>query len=192
MNLIQKIFTKEKLKEAWPLFLIALVIIVLDQWSKIYVSTNFRIHESVQVIPGFLKFTYVHNKGAAFSFGSMFNDSVRLVLFKILPIIIGAVLVRLIFSDKESKLLKYAYALILGGGTGNVIDRIRLDYVVDFISVYHTGFELASFKFDPWYFAIFNIADSAVTIAAGILILDFILHRHKEKMESQSSQTEIN
>jgi len=109
-------------------------------------------------------------------------------LFKIIPVIIGVVLVRMLFSSKENTIMKYAYALILGGGTGNVIDRIRLDYVVDFISVYHNGFSIFGFDVKPWYFAIFNIADSAVTIAAFLIIIDYFMTRKKEKQDKQNNQ----
>ncbi len=187
MKSILKIFTKEKTLEALPFWAIAIFVILFDQWTKYYVSHNFHMGESYQVIEGFLKFTYVHNKGAAFSFGSLFSDEIRLVLFKVLPVVIGFVLIYLLYSDKEHKIMKYAYALIIGGGAGNVIDRIRLDYVVDFISVYHNGFTMLGLKLDPWYFAIFNIADSAVTIAAGLIIIDYFYNHFKKKQVADSS-----
>ncbi|MBT4792205.1 MAG: signal peptidase II [Halobacteriovoraceae bacterium] len=180
MKLSLKIITKDQLIKAWPYFALSLAIVIFDQWSKFVVVNNFNIGESQGVIDGFLKFTYVHNKGAAFSFGNTFNDTVRMVIFKILPVIVSLFLVKYILSEKEHKLMRFAYALILGGGAGNVIDRIRLDYVVDFISVYHTGINLGFTKLAPWYFAIFNIADSAVSIAAALIILDFLLNREKE------------
>ncbi len=179
MKLFLKIFTKEKMIELLPYMAIALFIIIFDQWTKYYVSNNFYIGENVNVINGFLKFTHVHNKGAAFSFGSLFSDEVRLVIFKILPVFVGVFLLKFIYSNKETTMMRYAYSLILGGGVGNVIDRIRLDYVIDFISVYHTGFNLFGIELKPWYFAIFNIADSAVTIAAFLIIMDYILNRKK-------------
>ena len=181
MRLSLKIFTRKEIVASIPLFILSAIVVILDQWSKITVVDSFYIGESMSIINGFLKFTYVHNKGAAFSFGDVFNDDVRLVLFKIIPVFVGVYLTYLIVKSKEHMIMKIAYALILGGGTGNVADRIRFDYVVDFISVYHRGFELFGMKFEPWYFAIFNLADSAVSLAAILLIIDFFIQRKKEK-----------
>ena len=181
MKLILKTITKEQFKKAIPYLIISAFIIIFDQWSKAAIVESFRLGESMGIIDGFLKFTYVHNKGAAFSFGNDFPDFVRIIIFKILPVIVGAFLVYYILLGKENRLMRFAYAFILGGGAGNVIDRIRLDYVVDFISVYHHGIDLGFLKLAPWYFAIFNIADSAVSIAAVLIILDVIITKLKEK-----------
>ena len=185
MKLFQKIFTKAELIKSLPFFVLSAVIVILDQWSKIAVSKNFYIGESVSIIDGFLKFTYVHNKGAAFSFGHGFSDVVRIGLFKVIPVLVGIYLVYLLIKSQEHLIMKFCYALILGGGAGNVIDRIRLDYVVDFISVYHNGFELFGTKFSPWFFAIFNIADSAVSIAAVLLIIDYFAHKRHADEKSE-------
>ena len=168
------------------LLLISLFVVVFDQYTKYLVVQNFRLYESHGIIDGFLKFTYVHNTGAAFSFGDKFPDWIRLIIFKILPVAVGGYLLKLIYTDGESKLMKVAYAFILGGGAGNVIDRIRLDYVVDFISVYHRGLDIFGLKLEPWSFAIFNIADSAVSLAAILIILDYFINQRKQKPIEES------
>lgn len=150
------------------------VIIVADQYTKILVSNNFYLGESVKVIDGLLNFTYARNSGAAFSFGGDFHDGFRYLLFLALPVVACAWLsVLLVKSFKGPRILSWAYALILGGAIGNLIDRFRLDYVVDFIDFYQ----------GDAHFATFNIADSAITIAAGLLIIDYFLHKKREKEE---------
>jgi signal peptidase II len=157
---------------------VIVIIIVADQWSKIYVSQNFRLYESVKVIDGFLNFTFAKNTGAAFSFGGGFSDWVRTVLFKILPVIACFWLFKLLYNSlKESVLMSWAYTLILGGAIGNLIDRIRLDYVVDFIAVYSRKHQIFGLEIPEWHFAIFNIADSTISIAAALIIIDFFINK---------------
>lgn len=183
MKSILKTITKENLKKSIPYFIVVLIVVVLDQWSKMLVVDSFRLGEKMQIIDGFLQFTHVRNTGAAFSFGDNFPDVFRVILFKIVPVIAGLFFAKMLVDQKESKIMLWAYTLILGGGAGNVIDRIRLDYVVDFISVYHNGIDMLGFK--PWYFAIFNIADSAVSIAACLIIIDVLIKRKEDKAHTE-------
>jgi signal peptidase II len=73
--------------------------------------------------------------------------------------------------------MSWAYTLILGGAIGNLIDRIRLDYVVDFIAVYSRKHTFFGIELPEWHFAIFNIADSAISIAAIFIIIDFFISK---------------
>lgn len=151
---------------------VILAIVVFDQWTKHLVSSNFYLGESVKVIDGLLNFTYARNTGAAFSFGGNFEDWARYLLFLALPVVACIWLATLLVKSlKGPKILTWAYTLILGGAIGNLIDRFRLDYVVDFIDFYQGNS----------HFATFNIADSAITIAAGLLIIDFILNKKEER-----------
>lgn len=150
---------------------IILVIIIADQWSKDVVASNFYLGESVKVIDGMLNFTHARNTGAAFSFGGNFSNWLRYLLFLALPVVACAWLAALLVkSFKGPKILTWAYALILGGAIGNLIDRFRLGYVVDFIDFYQ----------GDWHFATFNIADSAITIAAALLIIDYFIGKKRE------------
>ncbi len=166
------------------LFFICLIAFV-DQYSKYLIVENFRLFERIPILDGFIDFTYAKNSGAAFSFGTNYSDWVRLLMFKILPVIVCLWLLKLLYEtiQTKQKLMCTAYVLILGGAVGNLIDRIGLDYVVDFISVYHRGFYAFGVNFKPWYFAIFNIADSAISIAAVLIILDYILKGRKKNEE---------
>ncbi len=153
-------------------------IIVLDQWSKYYVFKHFYLGESVPVIDGFFNLTYVRNSGAAFGFGGAFHNYIRYTLFLALPVIACFVLFYLLLKSlKGNAIMSWAYALILGGAIGNLIDRFRLDFVVDFFDFY----------IGKHHFATFNIADSAITIAAGLIILDYFLQKQEQQKQLKES-----
>ncbi|MFT6632584.1 MAG: signal peptidase II [Bacteriovoracaceae bacterium] len=156
--------------------LLIVVLVIIDQVSKIYVAGNFYLGESVPVIDGFFNFTYVRNPGAAFGFGGAFHNWIRYSLFLALPVLACLwLVVLLVKSLAGSKVMTYAYTLILAGAIGNLIDRFRLDYVIDFFDFY----------IGRHHFATFNVADSAITIAAGLIILDFF--QEKKRNNSASS-----
>lgn len=153
------------------------LIIILDQWSKVYVDTHFRLGESLSVIDGLFNFTYARNTGAAFSFGADYTSWQRYIVLLILPVVACIFLfIALYKSSTKSKLLSITYSLILGGAIGNLIDRFRLGYVIDFLDFYH----------GDWHFATFNIADSAISIAAGLLIIDAFINRKKPAQDATS------
>jgi signal peptidase II len=160
------------------LFLATIVVlIVVDQWSKIYVATNFYLGESIPVIDGIFNLTYVQNTGAAFGFGGQYPDWIRYAAFRALPVIACVWLFVLLFkSYREKPLISSAYTLILAGAIGNLIDRFRLDYVVDMFHFYFRGS----------HFSVFNVADSAITVAAGLLIIDYFVERKNEKLTNAS------
>ena len=144
-----------------------LVSVGLDQLSKYLVVANMGLHESVDIIPGVLRFTYIHNDGAAF--GSM--DEHRWIFMVLSSAAIIGILVFLFWKKPQDKLLLSSLILITGGGIGNMIDRIALGYVIDFI-------DFCAFpKIWMW---IFNIADSCVCIGAGLMVLYLILEMKKE------------
>jgi len=142
--------------------------VVLDQLTKTIAEAELLLHRAVAIFPGF-NFTLMYNKGAAFSFLSEAGGWQR-IFFVALSTIISIFLVfwlRQITRDdkqKDNQLLQIAIAFILGGAVGNLIDRAMTGEVVDFIQVYYS----------TYYFPAFNIADSAITLGAGLLILDMI------------------
>jgi signal peptidase II len=136
-------------------------VIALDQATKFLVTRFFELYERVEVLP-VLDFTLLHNTGAAFSMLAGASGWQR-PFFITLGIAVSVLLLAWMWrSPRGDKLLPLALALILGGALGNVIDRLRLGYVIDFIHA-HWG---------AAYFPAFNIADSAITIGAGLLIID--------------------
>ena len=160
---------------------IIIAIIVIDQVTKNAVSSSFRIGESVKVIDGFFNLTYARNSGAAFGFGYHFDDWIRYSLFLALPVIACLWLTYLLVKTIAGPLImSLAYSLILGGAVGNLIDRFRLDYVVDFFDFY----------IGKSHFATFNVADASISVAAGLLIIDYFLQDKKKKNNEIEAVTE--
>ena len=143
--------------------------IVLDQLTKKIAEAELLLHKPIAILPSF-NFTLMYNKGAAFSFLSEAGGWQR-IFFVALSTIISIFLffwLKQICSDEKQKnnqLLQIAIALILGGAIGNLIDRAMTGAVVDFIQLYYS----------TYYFPAFNIADSAITAGAVLLILDMLL-----------------
>ena len=141
--------------------LLSVLIIVADQVSKWVVLQHFQLHDSLPVIAGLLNWTLAYNEGAAFSFLSDAGGWQRW-FFTALAVIVSAVLVVwLKRTNRTDWRTAVPLALIIGGAIGNVIDRIRFGHVVDFIDVHYGA----------WSWPAFNIADSAISVGAVMLIL---------------------
>jgi len=165
----------------WKLIIAVFAIIGLDQLSKGIVRANFILGESVSVIDGLFSFTYVKNPGAAFGFMANAHESIRKPLFLLIPVIACGWLIYLIWHTRRGNLLLFiSYGLILAGAVGNLIDRFLLGYVVDFLDFY----------VKDSHFPAFNIADSAITIAAILLVMDFfiVLKKGKNKMHIKATK----
>ncbi len=150
-------------------YFLALAVVVLDQLSKLWMSNHLNYAEPVE-LTSFFNFTLLHNHGAAFSFLSDAGGWQRW-FFTIIAILVSAVLVvwiarAVVHNQREA----FALSLILGGALGNLVDRIALGYVVDFIVVHY----------DDNFFPAFNLADSAITLGAFILIADMFLTKEKK------------
>lgn len=147
---------------------VSLVVIVLDQMSKFIASGMLILHDPVAVLP-FFNLTLMHNTGAAFSFLAGASGWQRW-FFTVLAMIVSVVLVVWLRRlQPQDKWMAAALALVLGGAVGNLIDRVMYGYVVDFIQLYYKD----------WYYPAFNIADSAITVGAVMLVIDTL--RGKEK-----------
>jgi signal peptidase II len=145
---------------------ITIGLVLLDQASKKYMSSILPLCQpgyckSIDILPVF-KFTVVHNEGAAFSFLSDAGGWQRWVLVLISSLVSTFLAVWLYRVSRREKLLALALAFILGGALGNLVDRALQGYVVDFLVVYY----------DQYYFPAFNVADSSISVGAGLLILD--------------------
>lgn len=144
------------------------VIILLDQFSKVYIHSIMSLHESVPVIEGFFNVTYVKNPGAAFGFLS--NASPAFRSFFLVAVTFIAILLILYFISKSKAkevFLTFSLSLILGGAVGNLIDRVRVGEVTDFLDFY-----VASYHWPA-----FNIADSAISVGAIILLIEIFKRR---------------
>ena len=154
----------ERKNRPWLYLLIAAAFVVLDQISKWLVVVYLKPQGSVTLIPNFLKLTYLENRGAAF--GSFSEQRWVFMVFSTVAIV--AVSVYLLRFSENNRLLRWTLALIIGGGVGNMIDRIALGYVVDFID------------FCGIWSYIFNVADSCVCIGAGMMVLHCLLSMRDE------------
>ncbi len=158
---------------------VAMLIAALDQITKLLITSNYAVLESRPVIEGVLSFTYVRNDGAVF--GSLSGKPY--IFNTVTVIIVVAAMAMLLLGKIKGSWLIWTAALIISGGIGNMIDRFRLGYVVDFIDVKCFG--------DLWIW-VFNIADCCVVIGCIMLIVyfakDMINDIKKEKAKKQNNQ----
>ena len=144
--------------------LLAAAVIALDQWSKRLLEGALQLSETRYLLPVF-NIVRAHNRGAAFSMFDAASGWQRWVFSALAVGVSAALIVWLKRLEQGATLLAAALALVLGGALGNVIDRLRLGYVVDFIQVH----------WQQHYFPAFNVADAAITTGAGLLLLDALL-----------------
>jgi signal peptidase II len=153
--------------------ILAAIVVVLDIWTKALVLARIELHEAIQVIPNFFQIVHVRNTGAAFGIGANAGS-------KLIPMLLNAgaiavfcvVVVYALRSAISDRLLQTGLHLILGGAVGNLLDRFRLGYVVDFLDVYVGNH----------HWPAFNVADSAICIGIALLFLD--MRKKPEEAES--------
>ncbi|HMS79861.1 MAG TPA: signal peptidase II [Burkholderiaceae bacterium] len=148
---------------------IAGLVLVVDQLTKAWILSRFRVGERLEVVPGLFDLTLVYNPGAAFSFLAS-HDGWQRWFFVAIGIAASAFILWLLVRHGSQRLFAGALSLILGGAIGNVIDRLVHGQVVDFLLVHWA---------DRWYFPAFNAADSAITVGAVLLVLDELLRVRK-------------
>ena len=153
---------------AIPWFILAAVVILVDQYTKVAATNNLSYAQPVEVF-WWLNITLHHNTGAAFSFLSDAGGWQRYFFAALASAISVALVVWLVVMPRGQRLLAFSLGLILGGALGNLWDRVALGYVVDFISVHY----------ENHYFPTFNIADSAISVGAACMLLDSFIHRDK-------------
>lgn len=141
---------------------LAAVIVVIDQITKVVIMQNFVLHETL-FVTSFFNLVRVHNSGAAFSLLADAGGWQR-VFFIVVAVVASIWVVWLLRRYPQQKLFCLALGMILGGAIGNLIDRVLFGAVVDFVQVHYAGY----------FFPAFNVADSAITCGAGLLIWDGI------------------
>lgn len=158
-------------------FALAIVLVAADQGVKMLILQNFAFGDTVSITP-FFNLVRAHNTGAAFSLLASAGGWQRW-LFTAIAVIVGAFIAGMLWRHSHEKLLSLALACILGGAVGNLIDRQIHGYVVDFLD-FHWG---------SAHFPAFNLADSAIVIGAGLIILNELLQIMRGKASSsQNSQ----
>jgi len=148
---------------------LSVIVVLLDQWTKMFASDNLELY-TAQPVTGFLNWTLMHNRGVAFSILADQPGWQRWVISVVAILVVLWLLVWLFKNSRNQKLLNISLVLIIGGAIGNIWDRLQLGYVVDFIEVYYKGF----------YWPAFNIADSAITVGAVLLIIDAFVNKNED------------
>lgn len=159
-----------KAKIFWTAFPL---IVILDQWTKVVIEKKFFLHEALPVISGLFDITYVRNTGAAFGMMADWNPAFRVPFFYIVPVVALA-LIGIYFwkIPKKDRLLAWALTLVIAGAFGNLLDRLRLGYVVDFL-LFHLQYK--------HQFPAFNVADSAITVGVGLMLIDMLRGNHASR-----------
>jgi len=160
-------------------FLLALLVVALDRWTKHLAATHIRMYHYTQIIPGFFRLTHTENTGAAFS---LFADSPShwkttfLIGFSLIAMVVVTVL--LWKQSRTFSMTGIALSLILGGAVGNLWDRVASGRVVDFLDFY----------VGSHHWPAFNIADSAIVAGALLLLSEIFLAPQEDKVVSQQEQ----
>lgn len=155
----------------YRLIVVAGIIILLDQVTKLIVLDKMPLFHNIPVISGFFNLTHIHNPGGAFGFLSTQTSNIQRLLF----LFVSSLAIGLIFyffkkTPREQTWLSTGFALVFGGAIGNLIDRIRLGKVVDFLDFY----------IGDWHWPAFNVADSAVSIGMLIFLFHIFFKRFPE------------
>lgn len=159
-------------------FLAAAVVVLLDQIAKILADAFVRGRGAIEVVPGFLNLWYSRNRGGLFGSFAGLDDPWRAVLLTAFPVVaIVAIALFLAKTDEPDRSTLFGLALILGGATGNLVDRVVRGSVVDYLDVYASHPGLASWlmqTFGTVHWPTFNVADSAIVVGACLLVLDVV------------------
>jgi signal peptidase II len=152
---------------------ISLLVVIVDQATKLAIIQWVGLYERIAVTP-FINITHQENPGAAFSFLAD-ADGWQRWFFTLIAIAVSAIFTVWLWRLRETRqvVLPVGIALVIGGAIGNVLDRVRLGHVVDFIQVLIAG----------WPFPSFNIADSAITVGAALLIIDALFLSGKQQSQ---------
>ena len=146
-------------------------VFIIDQMTKAWAVRRLRFGDVREIIPGFLNFAYAENPGVAFSFFNDHGETGRWGLSAVAVLAAALVLYYFWRVPRSDDRVLGGLALLLAGIVGNVTDRMRLGFVVDFIDV----------QFGSWHYPTFNVADMAICAGAGLLILDIIFSRKKKE-----------
>ena len=163
------------MKTSLAYLLLVAAVVVLDQATKALVVRTIALHDYVPLVDGLLSLSHVRNHGAAFGLLADWNLPYQSLLLSALSLVaLSAIATYFVRLPAAARLPRLALALVLGGAIGNVLDRLRLGYVVDFVHVY----------FREYQWPDFNVADSAITIGVALLVIDILRSTESEPRPS--------
>ncbi len=163
------------MKKTTPYFILIAFLLAADQLTKWLVTKKVALHSAVPVIPGFFNITHIHNRGAIFgAFGRIGSPFVSIALTLASLTALGLVIYYFVKTPVSERGLKIALSLILAGALGNLADRLGRGYVVDFLDFY----------VNRWHWPFFNVADSSITVGAGLLLYFLFIRRPKCSLSS--------
>lgn len=159
------------MRSSLPYLALVATVVVLDQATKALVVRQIALHDYVPLVDGLLSLSHVRNHGAAFGLLADWNLPYQSLLLSALSLVaLSAIAAYFVRLPAAARLPRLALALVLGGAVGNVLDRLRLGYVVDFVHVY----------FREYQWPDFNVADSAITIGVALLVIDILRSTESE------------
>lgn len=157
---------KEHKKASIVTLILIVILVSIDQISKAAIASKMTLYQKIPVIPGFFDLMYVQNTGAGFSLFEGFGKWFFLILALIALVVIGY-----FFYKTKNRQIQFCLTLIFAGAIGNLIDRMRLGYVIDFFS----------FDLFGWAFPVFNIADICISVGFILLVLISLVDEYKEE-----------
>lgn len=162
-------------QSGWVYLWVSAVVLLLDQLTKLLASNQLELYVPNKVT-GFFNLTLMHNEGVAFSLLADQSGWQRYFIAVVASFIVIWLLYWLFKNNKSMKLQNTALVLVIGGALGNIWDRVFLGYVVDFVELHYSGY----------YWPAFNVADSAISIGAVLLIIDAFKNKDSEQNENST------
>jgi signal peptidase II len=160
-------------RKYWILLIFCFGILLLDQWSKYIIVQKLLLYQRVEVIHGLFNIVHVRNTGGAFGIFGGERGGIGSVLFVIVSLIaIGAIIFLFVKTRENEKTLALSFSLILSGALGNLIDRLHYGEVVDFLD----------FHIAAYHWPAFNVADSAICVGIGLMVLE-VLKRDRKRLK---------
>ena len=160
-------------RKYWILIIVCLLVLFLDQWTKLIIQRSLSLYQRIEVIHGFFNLVHVRNTGGAFGIFGGEGGGVGSLFFVVVSVVaIGSILILLTRLKEDEVIISLSFSLILSGAVGNLIDRLWHGEVVDFLDFYVSSY----------HWPAFNIADSAICVGIGLMILVLFVKDHKKKI----------
>jgi signal peptidase II len=169
--------TSSSWRRKWLYFGAAAGLVALDQWTKALVAGAMPLYSSREIVPGFFRLVHTRNTGIAFSLLADANSLIRNGIVPLVSAAAVALVLYLLWHSRPATKTYMGLCLILAGAVGNLYDRAMYGYVVDFLDFYVAGY----------HWPAFNVADSCITIGAGLVLLDALRSPAQEPQEAESA-----